>query len=154
MQSIGNRKFLNEGHPIMLIQNLNQRMRAGWSKWGCDPPDQGHLACLLIIFKGCNSPPCQYINDRSYSRSSLTGQPLRKREEGSDIMPIRNLYCCSQKCSPIRSFNVTINIMDLSKYAGWPIRCLLFMFNKFLWSPASWRSSTWLVRAHGRDNPN
>ena len=27
------------------------------------------------------------------------------REEGSGVMPIRKLYCCSQECSPIRLTN-------------------------------------------------
>ena len=42
--------------------------------------------------------------------TSLAGQPLRKREEGSGVMPIRDLYRCSQECSPIRSLHVTTNI--------------------------------------------
>ena len=41
---------------------------------------------------------------------SLAGQPLRKREEGSGVMPISDLYHCSQECSPIRSLHVTTNI--------------------------------------------
>ena len=47
-------------------------------------------------------------------------------------MPIRVLYCCSQECSHIRSLHITSNIVVLSKYSGWPIRCPLFLFNGLL----------------------
>ena len=64
---------------------------------------------------------------------SLAGQPLRKREEGSGIMPIRDLYRCSQECSPVRSLHVTTNIILCGYwYAGRPIRGSLFLFNKRL----------------------
>ena len=49
---------------------------------------------------------------------SLVGQPLCKREEGSGVMPICDLYRYSQECSPIRSLHVTTNIVELSKYVG------------------------------------
>ena len=44
MQSIGNKLRIT---PLMWIQILNKRMRVEWSKWGFDPPDEGHLACLV-----------------------------------------------------------------------------------------------------------
>ena len=52
---------------------------------------------------------------------SLAGQLLRKREEGSGVMPIRDLYRCSQ---PL--------ILCGYWYAGRPIRGPLFLFNKRL----------------------
>jgi hypothetical protein len=32
------------------------------------------------------------------------------REEGSDVMPIRELYCCSQECCPIKLLHVITNV--------------------------------------------
>ena len=37
------------------------------------------------------------------------------REEGSGVKPIRELYCCSQECSPIRLLHIVTNIMGLSQ---------------------------------------
>ena len=56
--------------------------------------------------------------NRTGTVHSLAGQPLRKREEGFGVMPIHDLYRCSQECSPIRSRHVTTNIVELSKYSG------------------------------------
>ena len=53
-----------------------------------------------------------------YYSHGLEGQPLCKREKGSGVMPIHDLYRCSQECSPIRSRHVTTNIVELSKYLG------------------------------------
>jgi hypothetical protein len=39
---------------------------------------------------------------------SLAGQPLHKREEGSGVMPIHELYL-RQVCSPIRLLHVITN---------------------------------------------
>ena len=43
------------------------------------------------------------LSPAARASGSLAGQPLRKREEGSGVMPIRDLYRYSQECSPIRS---------------------------------------------------
>ena len=54
-------------------------------------------------------------------QTSLAGQPIRKREEPKGLvscLAIRDLYRCSQECSPIRYRHVTTNIVELSKYSG------------------------------------
>ena len=65
------------------------------------------------------------------ARPSLAGQPLCKREEGSGVMPICDLYRYSQECSPIRLLTSPL-ILCGYWYAGWPIRGPLFLFNKLL----------------------
>ena len=75
--------------------------------------------CSIIILytkvKLVPHPFCAFIRSDVLS---LAGQPLRKREEGSGVMPIRDLYRCSQECSPIRFRHVTTSIVELSKYSG------------------------------------
>ena len=36
--------------PLVLIQVLSKRTRVGRLKYGSDPQDEGHLACLLLLY--------------------------------------------------------------------------------------------------------
>ena len=51
----------------MPVQNLNERMRVEWSKWGSEPPDEGHLACLQSLAKKWWKT-CTIVDPRGYSR--------------------------------------------------------------------------------------
>ena len=72
------------------------------------PPLVSSLPVFSLALSFPSSPLLSFL-----SLFSLAGQPLRKREEGSGIMPIRDLYRYSQECSPIRSLHVTTNIVWL-----------------------------------------
>ena len=66
-------------------------------------------------------------------------------------MPIHDLYCCSQECSPIRSCHITTNIVDLptSTWADQSDACSSCSINSYDRRPHEDLASGWSERVVG-----